>query len=934
MSGEKKSLQEIIKEEYKKCLLNPVYFMKKYVKIQHPIRGTIPFELYPFQDDTLNDFSKNDFNIVLKSRQMGISTLVAAYSLWLMVFHKDKNVLIISIKQDVSKEIVSKVRFANDNLPSWIKVNCREDNRLSLKLENGSQITATSSATSAGRSQALSLLVLDECAFIEKAEEIWASAQPTLSTGGRAILLSTPNGVGNFFHKMWVQAEEGRNKFKPIKLPWFLHPERDENWRKEQDRVSENLKKTAQELDCDFLSSGTNVIDLVLLDWFKTTYQLDPIEKRGLDHEYWIWQYPDYTQTYIVCLPTGESVLTDSGIKKIENVNYEDKLIDKLGKYTQIKDIKTRLYNGIIYEISPSNTFRTTKFTDEHPILISQSSILKRMYKKDDKEYEFNQRYWKHNFKFVDAKNVKKGDWICFPNRFKINATTTNWNIDSIWEKYKNIGRSDFIIKNPLCDANFWWFVGIWLAKGWCYKDKNENITIYTSHNITEKHIISKLSSIVTKLFNRNLIITECENNTIKCQFNSKQIGTFLNDNFGKYAGGKYISECFKFMPDLYKVNIVKGYINGDGCQISVRNNEKNIKITSISLQLLEDIQDMLFSIGCVSSLNLLRRKSSSSIRNKNIYQKETYSLTIHDYGCKFLIDNYTPKSKTQRISNCYLSPDNSMIYFRIKKVNKLKYNGLVHNFTTEDGTFLCKNITTHNCADVARGDGEDYSAFHVLNATTMEQCAEYKGQLSTKEFGNMLVTVATDYNSALLIVEREGPGWATLQQIIDRGYPNTFYGSADLRYVDVERQISNKHHSEDKKLVPGFATTLRTRPVIISNLCEYFVDRSIQIHSQRTFAELDVFIWENQKAQAAKGYNDDLVMSLAIGIWVRDTALRLRQEGINLTKAALDKIVSTKTNEAPVYRTQHNHAQNSWIMPIGNKTQYGVKGENLKWLL
>lgn len=156
-------LQEIVLKEWKRCAVDPVHFMKKYVKIQHPIRGTIPFNLFPFQAKTLEEFANNDFNIVLKSRQMGISTLVAAYSLWLMIFHKDKNVLIISIKQDVSKEIVSKVRFANDNLPSWMKVECKEDNRLSLKLANGSQITATSSATSAGRSQALSLLILDEC---------------------------------------------------------------------------------------------------------------------------------------------------------------------------------------------------------------------------------------------------------------------------------------------------------------------------------------------------------------------------------------------------------------------------------------------------------------------------------------------------------------------------------------------------------------------------------------------------------------------------------------------------------------------------------------------------------------------------------------------------------------------------------------------------
>jgi len=157
------NLREIIKQEYKKCLENPTYFMKKYVKIQHPVKGTCNFNLYPFQENALQDMVDHNLNIILKSRQMGITTLTAAYSLWLMAFHTDKNILCISITQETAKEIVTKVRFANDNLPSWLKVPCIEDNRLSLRLKNGSQIKAVSSAGTAGRSSALSLLIVDEC---------------------------------------------------------------------------------------------------------------------------------------------------------------------------------------------------------------------------------------------------------------------------------------------------------------------------------------------------------------------------------------------------------------------------------------------------------------------------------------------------------------------------------------------------------------------------------------------------------------------------------------------------------------------------------------------------------------------------------------------------------------------------------------------------
>lgn len=213
------NIKDLIKSEYIKCASDPVYFMKKYCQIQHPQRGKILFHLYPFQEKSLKDIAENDYNIILKSRQLGISTLTAGYALWLMIFNSDKNVLVIATKQEVAKNLVLKVRTMHDLLPSWLKSQCIEDNKLSLRFKNGSQIKAVSAAADAGRSESLSLLIIDEAAFIDYIDEIWASAQQTLANGGRAIILSTPNGTGNFFHKTWVGAETGENGFNPILLP-------------------------------------------------------------------------------------------------------------------------------------------------------------------------------------------------------------------------------------------------------------------------------------------------------------------------------------------------------------------------------------------------------------------------------------------------------------------------------------------------------------------------------------------------------------------------------------------------------------------------------------------------------------------------------------------------------------------------------------------
>ena len=134
MSSEK-DIKSIIREQYKKCVNDPNYFMRQYCYIQHPIEGKIKFNLFDFQEDTLTQLRDNRYNVILKSRQLGISTLCAGYALWSMLFNEDFNVLVIATTQDVAKNLVSKVQTMNENLPSWLKTNITTNNKLSLKLK-------------------------------------------------------------------------------------------------------------------------------------------------------------------------------------------------------------------------------------------------------------------------------------------------------------------------------------------------------------------------------------------------------------------------------------------------------------------------------------------------------------------------------------------------------------------------------------------------------------------------------------------------------------------------------------------------------------------------------------------------------------------------------------------------------------------------------
>ncbi len=253
-----KELTQVVKD---------VFYFANFIFLIHPIRGKVKFDLYPFQKSVLWHFLTKRFNIVLKFRQAGVTELISMYCLWLCMYHPNKNVVIVSIKERVAKKVLRKIKYMYRNLPEHIKVpvvNGKGDDigtATEMEFSNGSLITSIPTTEEAGRSEAVSLLVIDEAAIVRWANQIWAAAFPTLSTGGAAIVNSTPYGVGNWFHQMWVDAFSGGNGFNPIRLRWQMHPERDQVWYKQMSDIL-GPRRTAQEIDGDFLTSGNSVFNL------------------------------------------------------------------------------------------------------------------------------------------------------------------------------------------------------------------------------------------------------------------------------------------------------------------------------------------------------------------------------------------------------------------------------------------------------------------------------------------------------------------------------------------------------------------------------------------------------------------------------------------------------------------------------------------------
>ena len=472
----------------------------------------------------MGDFNDYRFNVILKARQLGISTITAAYAAWLMLFYRDKNIIVMATKFSTASNLVKKVKAIMKNLPEWIRVaDISVDNRASFELSNGSMIKASSTSGDAGRSEALSLLVIDEAAHIEGMEDLWTGLYSTLSTGGGCIALSTPCGVGNWFHKAYTESEQGKNDFYPTRLNWDVHPDRDQEWFEKETR-NMSPRQVAQELECNFNASGETVFRAQDID--RMCSQIcEPEYRTGVDRNLWIWQ------------------------------KYEE--------------------------------------------------------------------------------------------------------------------------------------------------------------------------------------------------------------------------------------------------------------------------------------------------------------------GSSYLIS-----------------------------------------------------------ADVARGDGEDYSAFHVFKLETMEIVAEYHGKIAPDAYSEVIVNVGHEYGTCMVVVENNSVGFAVLEKLRDKRYPNIYYSvKSTHEYID---PISAQYTSA---AVAGFSTTSKTRPLIVAKLEEFIRNELITTYSSRMSNELKTFIWYHGKPQAQRGYNDDLIMSCAIGCWVRDTALVANKQEMEYTKTAISSIYSTTStfNTAipgqkdykPIQKsdTIKQYQQYSWIL-------------------
>jgi hypothetical protein len=252
-------------EDLMKCqdpITGPHYFLENFFYIQHPIKGKLKYEPFEYQRRLIDSYHNHRFNVNLLPRQTGKTTTAAGYLLWFAMFVKDSTILVAAHKHTGASEIMSRIRYSYESCPDHIRCGATSYNKQSLEFDNGSRIIAQTTTETTGRGLSLSLLYADEFAFVPPniATEFWTSISPTLATGGKAIITSTPNSDEDQFAQIWQEANKrydeygnetdvGKNGFFPFKAHWSEHPERDEEWaRVERSRIGE--ERFRREHDC------------------------------------------------------------------------------------------------------------------------------------------------------------------------------------------------------------------------------------------------------------------------------------------------------------------------------------------------------------------------------------------------------------------------------------------------------------------------------------------------------------------------------------------------------------------------------------------------------------------------------------------------------------------------------------------------------------
>ena len=308
--------------DIKKCAQNILYFAENFFYIVSLDEGKQTIDLHLCQKRVLRKMRDNRFFILLASRQIGKTTLMTIYALWVACFQQDQSILIVANKEGTAIEIFRRIRLAYEELPNWLKPGVKEYGKTSMSLANGCRIGISTTTGTAARGQSINVLILDELAFIEQhlVEEFWKSVYPIVSSSKKSkiFIASTANGTGNLFHNLYTGAEQNRNGWMCDKILWDEIPGRDQKWKEETIATIGSVDAFNQEFNCVFLDSGESSINEEQFERF-SVYTKQPSFTMDEGH-YQVWDEPKDDRMYVAGVDVAEGVDKDASVIQILDI--------------------------------------------------------------------------------------------------------------------------------------------------------------------------------------------------------------------------------------------------------------------------------------------------------------------------------------------------------------------------------------------------------------------------------------------------------------------------------------------------------------------------------------------------------------------------------------------------------------------------------------
>ena len=621
------------------------------------------------------------------------------------------------------------------------------------------------------------------------------------------------------------------------------------------------------------------------------------------------------------CLKEGELVSTNRGLIPVEEVTILDKLINIEGEEVSIRNTQKYYNTNPVYKVKLWGQYRTTTFSEEHPIYCATP---KRHYNgiKKVRTEGLPERYYKYSFDFRRVSELKIGDVVKSPNIYREEKPFLHyWNDSS---------RIDRRLDNPLNEEDFWWFVGLMLGDGWaCSDEYNIGISI----NNKEEDYLKKAKSCIERLFKREWS-EKHSRGCITLKFCCQYFNSFFRETFGTSAYNKHIPEWVKYIPENLKKQLILGYLSSDGSITS-----GNAEFVSISLELLEGIQDIGFSLGLRGGITKLRNKKKAVIVNRESIQQETYHLrygimdakTMSTWGYNYKFNKLKEiKDSKHDTKNVWFSEDLNYIYFKIADIHTEEYIGSIYNFECDTHTFMCHWIPTHNCDPIDDDNANTMSlvSCFILDTWTDDIVAEWTGRLNSAEDCYEVVRLLAKFYNAKIMYEQNKKGIYSYLKMMNSLYllaetPQFIKDKEDSRVEKIGNKMyginaTNPINNYGRDRLKDFM--LKPREII-----------KVVDGQEQTITVPNVMTWWNRALlEEAKGWNPDgnfdRISAMGMLMLYREEVLVINHGEINKT----ENTANPKANDPFFERNYHPKAPNKPI--FSNNMPTPKIAEKVQW--